>query len=48
VNGSEAYNKLLATNKQKFFQKWGLTVEQLFLENKLPENKELFIKIGNE
>jgi GT2 family glycosyltransferase len=48
VNGSEAYNKLLATNKQKFFQKWGLTVEQLFLENKLPENKEIFIKIGNE
>ena len=48
VNGSDAYNKLLATNKQKFIQKWGLTVEQLFLENKLPENKELFIKIGNE
>jgi len=47
ADGSDSYNKLLATNKQKFIQKWGLTVEQIFLENKLPENNEFFIKIGN-
>jgi len=44
MNGSDTYNKLLETNKQKFVNKWGATPDEIWLEKKkFNRNVELFL-----